>query len=834
MADLHYDAFISYRHGGIDQYVAEQIHKRLETFKLPAAIVKEKKAKGEKTKIERVFRDQEELPLSDNLEGEIVKALENSDNLIVVCTPRFSESIWCLKEVETFIKLHGRKNIYAVLVEGEPDQSFPKYLLTDDKGQSVEPLAADFRGKDKKEINKKMNLEMLRLVAPIFGLNFDDLRQRHKERRARAIFRASMAIAVLAIAFGAFCGYVAIKMAKQNELIMEQNNAISTKNIEIATQAELLEEANSSLVYNQALALARQSEDLLSKGDRLGAIDIAYSALTEYEGIEMPFTAEANRALTNALYCYATSRTRRALMQFEMDGVIEEVIYSDDGRYIMLIDNTNTLKIIDSKELDYIHEVHNVAFNGLSHPNIGFLDDNAFYYYLENDDRSNHLIIESITQNKVLYTGNNTYGGNLYVGPDEDSFLICEGDDLFVYSKSDYKLLDTWSLDLDYTDIISSAMISDNKIYAYTTKLMEQESYLYSYDLEDQSTKQSQNLLSDYLAGWMNADNNIYIVSNEIFGSQYLYCIDKDSLKINWSVKTSIGSLLAIHDLDDCIGINSDNSYFMYDKTTGQEIFKQVLPDKSIGVRKTYVDDGATCVVLNFFSDGTYYYINGTTKEAFSSLFVFMDDYDLDSVDFTDYGAFGVPYKGTSLLYISQKAFDYLEPVYLSDGCDSILSAQTLYGATKTEYINTEKSIAKAEEIGLENSAIVSALQFTPDEKFAIVSYLNYDIKIYNIKSKEITDELSNELPMITYIGEDKDGRYYFGGNGSDCIAINDDGKIEFIVENLVGLDNSEKESKMIVYFSGYFDDTDFVAYPIFTKDRLLMMADTVKETYSH
>ena len=77
MSELHYDAFISYRHGGVDQYVAEQLHKKLETFKLPASIVREKKKKGEKYKIERVFRDQEELPLSDNLEGTIVKALEN-------------------------------------------------------------------------------------------------------------------------------------------------------------------------------------------------------------------------------------------------------------------------------------------------------------------------------------------------------------------------------------------------------------------------------------------------------------------------------------------------------------------------------------------------------------------------------------------------------------------------------------------------------------------------------------------------------------------------------------------------------------------------------------
>ena len=32
---MKYDAFISYRHGGVDQFVAETLHKKLEAFKLP-------------------------------------------------------------------------------------------------------------------------------------------------------------------------------------------------------------------------------------------------------------------------------------------------------------------------------------------------------------------------------------------------------------------------------------------------------------------------------------------------------------------------------------------------------------------------------------------------------------------------------------------------------------------------------------------------------------------------------------------------------------------------------------------------------------------------------
>ena len=99
-----YDAFISYRHSELDKFVATTLHKKLESFKLPKNV----KSPTGKKKIERVFRDQDELPLASNLSDPITEALENSDYLLVICTPRLPESEWCKKEIETFIKLHGR------------------------------------------------------------------------------------------------------------------------------------------------------------------------------------------------------------------------------------------------------------------------------------------------------------------------------------------------------------------------------------------------------------------------------------------------------------------------------------------------------------------------------------------------------------------------------------------------------------------------------------------------------------------------------------------------------------------------------------------------------
>lgn len=106
MKPYTYDAFISYRHTELDIFAAEILHKQLEAFRLPGKIAKKKQ--GGRTHIDRVFRDKDELPLTSNLEDPIMVALQESEYLIVICSPRLRESLWCKKEIETFISLHGR------------------------------------------------------------------------------------------------------------------------------------------------------------------------------------------------------------------------------------------------------------------------------------------------------------------------------------------------------------------------------------------------------------------------------------------------------------------------------------------------------------------------------------------------------------------------------------------------------------------------------------------------------------------------------------------------------------------------------------------------------
>ena len=128
MARIRYDAFISYRHSEPDSEIAARLHKKLESFRLPKTIA----AKIRKTRLHRVFRDEAELAVSDDLSQAIETALQNSKYLIAVCSPEYLKSVWCQKEITKFLEFSDRKHVLLVLAEGDPENAFPEVLLYND------------------------------------------------------------------------------------------------------------------------------------------------------------------------------------------------------------------------------------------------------------------------------------------------------------------------------------------------------------------------------------------------------------------------------------------------------------------------------------------------------------------------------------------------------------------------------------------------------------------------------------------------------------------------------------------------------------------------------
>ena len=125
----HYNAFISYKHAKEDTKVAEAVQHGLEHFHIPRKI----KKKTGKKRIERIFRDKEELPITSDLSENIAYALEHSDYLIVICSTNTKESMWVPREIEFFLRNHSPRQIFTVLVNGEPQDVIPEILLHENR-----------------------------------------------------------------------------------------------------------------------------------------------------------------------------------------------------------------------------------------------------------------------------------------------------------------------------------------------------------------------------------------------------------------------------------------------------------------------------------------------------------------------------------------------------------------------------------------------------------------------------------------------------------------------------------------------------------------------------
>ena len=333
-----YSAFISYKHGDLDTFVAENLHKAIETYQVPKNI---QKMTGKK-KIERVFRDKDELPISSNLSDNISEALQNSEYLIVVCSPRTPESYWVQKEIETFIQMHDRDHVLAVLIEGEPQEAFPEQLQFIEEERKaedgtvqieripIEPLAADLRAENRSGVKKKMKTEILRIMAPLLGCGYDDLRQRHKERRMRRIIGICTGITVFFVAFGIYSTYntVQINLQYQNKQ------------------------------RNQSRYLAETSQRLLQEGDREMAVKIALEALPEQEGAkDRPYVPEAEYALNNALGVYSDGYEFEIEHRLNVGGNVEEMVISDDNTLLAARDNMQNLYVWETGSYEMLFEL---------------------------------------------------------------------------------------------------------------------------------------------------------------------------------------------------------------------------------------------------------------------------------------------------------------------------------------------------------------------------------------------------------------------------------------------------------------------------------------------
>lgn len=320
---FHYNAFISYRHAEVDSRVAEEIQTRLERYRLPAAI---RKRTGIK-RIDRIFRDKTELPLTIDLNDDILDALRDADFLILICSPRTKESLWVRKEVETYLGMHGHERVLTVIAEGDSGDVIPQILrektvetVTEDGTKvravvPIEPLSADYRI----GFRRARRVELPRLVAAIVGCRYDELIQRRRQYMRR-LYTAGAAAALCAV------GYL------------------------VWSNLQIRDALNASLI-SQSRYLAEESSTALKSGDRMLAVQLALKALPNTEQ-KRPVTEEASYALTRGLdlYSAAAGDAVQIMSRFEMEQAVRHHLVDGTGRYLAMADEGSNFRIVDTAE----------------------------------------------------------------------------------------------------------------------------------------------------------------------------------------------------------------------------------------------------------------------------------------------------------------------------------------------------------------------------------------------------------------------------------------------------------------------------------------------------
>lgn len=186
-----YYAFISYR--STDVKWAIWLQKKLEAYALPTAL--QQKRKSLPKHLRPIFRDGTDINVGE-LKRELDDKLDQSEYLIVLCSPQSAASPWVGEEITRFCESGRRDKIVALIIDGSPYCDIPgkecyhpvlkKYFP---KGETIDSdrqlLGADIHTAGPESSYRKRERAFMQVVAAILQLPFEELWNRRKAQLIR-------------------------------------------------------------------------------------------------------------------------------------------------------------------------------------------------------------------------------------------------------------------------------------------------------------------------------------------------------------------------------------------------------------------------------------------------------------------------------------------------------------------------------------------------------------------------------------------------------------------------------------------------------------------------
>ena len=796
MSEYKYDAFISYRHLNPDSFVAGQLHRMLETYVLPKKLQKQL---GKK-RIKRVFRDKEELPITDSLDNQIVGNLAQSEFLIVICSPRLEESIWCQREIETFVSMRGKDNVLLVLADGEPATAFPKLIYDG----TVEPLAADARGKNNHERIKNLKVEKLRILAQMLGVGFDDLKQRHRERKLKRIITAVACAAVIVFSFAALATFSAVKISHQAD----------------------------ALAYDKALQLADESTKLLGDDKRLEAMKIAYEALTSSDGVAMPYTAEAQYALVDALRVYDSTKYSKAVLEIDADDTVCAIDFNDNPFEVLFADKSGNVAVWNYQEYDKVFECEDGIADSKSENIVGFIDKDNFFYI----NKVGEVVLSDVSGN-IDFTFSDAKFKSAFLNQDKTQLAAVADEAVFVYDIASQKMIfsETISDCISTSENEIAAVLSDSLmfsdiacwndagtslLYSVCSKTAACKEELRVVDLNAKAVTFSAQFANSMLQKGVFKDGVFYVLSmrqdGDLFRS-YVCAIDTISGTAKWNSLFNGTSDAIYLTANDKLAVAAGNDMYLFLCDDGS-LFANYSFGADIGC---FTEKDNTLYVRNLNGDSS---VVDTAAGGYKYLGKLIECTDLKQIKPLEITSYNYAYMGVAangndnhLIF-----YNYMENEMAKAYDGKILSAKysSYFGPDARKY--AEQFATK------EKNTVYSVV--SDDTDYAVVSYKNGKAAVYDLKSGTILYSRKTGTIIDKYFGQDIYGNKYFG-NEDAAIMISPTGEIIANIENMAGLSANKKNILMNTYDEAR--QPVLLAYEIYDKSSLLEMAEFKMDYYN-
>lgn len=575
----HYNAFISYKHAPEDIKVAESIQRGLERFHVPSKI---RKKSGMK-KIERIFRDKDELPITSDLSDDISYALEHADYLIVICSTHTKESMWVPREIEYFLKNHSRRQVLTVLVDGEPQDVIPDILLSEErivnneKGEpqtikvALEPLSCDYRI----SIRQANREELPRLAAALLGCSYDELMNRHRQYKMKRLSLVFAGILCVALAFGGYMLY------SRNQI----------------------KESYQESLRNQSRYLANESKQLLENERRITALQLALHALPQEE--ERPVTAEALRALTDASLAYTSLSGNNiyAAWNYQLPNRIEDYQVSPDGTYLAARDRGGILYVwrTDTHEPVLSMDLPNKLY-GMS-----YLTDDTFLYWTRDQ-----LCMYDLNSASLLWKNeieDDSYcSDNAKLTADGNFMILTLSNTIYEYAAADGAVVKQIRLPKNMEDdplSISDWSMSPNEKYIAFNAFVGQMQYVAGvYDVASKQTVYTE-VTDDRIRDLYFADDKHFLTATSINDGKsnaasynysflstdhtHIQCYDPADLSLYWeydftSNEVMVDSAFLYLPANNYIAYYCGNIADLYDLTTGECCYHHNLNDPIVDI----------------------------------------------------------------------------------------------------------------------------------------------------------------------------------------------------------------------------------------------------------